>query len=44
MGANQMNVKLGVENIFDINYTTYSDWNNIPRMGRNLFINLSYHL
>ena len=30
----------GVENVFDAYYSTYSDWNNIPRMGRNFFANL----
>ncbi|MDR3705122.1 MAG: TonB-dependent receptor [Paludibacteraceae bacterium] len=33
-------VRVGVENILDKKYSTYSDWNNIPRKGRNLFINL----
>lgn len=36
-------VKLGAENIFDKNYTTFSDWNNIPRPGRNFFVNLIYN-
>ncbi|MFN8237592.1 MAG: TonB-dependent receptor [Chitinophagales bacterium] len=35
-------MKFGVENIGDTNYSTYSDWNNIPRKGRNFFINLSF--
>ncbi len=35
-------IKSGVENIFDKNYRTFADWNNIPRMGRNYFINLVY--
>lgn len=35
-------LKLGVENIFDEFYSTYTDWNNIPRMGRNLFATVSY--
>jgi iron complex outermembrane receptor protein len=35
-----MHLKTGVENIFDKRYSTYSDWNNIPRKGRNLFINI----
>ncbi|MDR0874541.1 MAG: hypothetical protein LBN27_13935 [Prevotellaceae bacterium] len=34
------NLKSGVENLFDKQYSTYSDWNNIPRKGRNVFINL----
>ncbi len=37
-----LNVKAGVENIFDKYYSTYADWNNIPRMGRNFFMTLSY--
>lgn len=37
-----LNLRLGVENILDSNYTTYADWNNIPRMGRNVFLNLNY--
>lgn len=35
-------IKTGVENIFDKDYRTFADWNNIPRMGRNYFINLVY--
>ena len=35
-------VKLGVENMFDKYYSTYTDWKNIPRMGRNFFITASY--
>lgn len=35
-------VKLGVENIFDEYYSTYTDWKNIPRMGRNFFATVSY--
>lgn len=38
----KLNVKAGIENIFDSSYSTFSDWNNIPRMGRNVFVNLSY--
>jgi iron complex outermembrane receptor protein len=33
-------IRVGVENLLDKKYSTYSDWNNIPRKGRNLFINL----
>ncbi len=33
--------KVGVENIFDRYYTTYSDWNSIPRPGRNFFVNIN---
>ena len=34
------NLKSGVENLFDTYYSTYSDWNNIPRRGRSIFVNL----
>ena len=37
-------VKVGVENILDRKYSTYSDWNNIPRKGRNIYINLKINL
>lgn len=39
----KLTVKLGAENLFDKNYTTFSDWNKIPRPGRNLFLNLIYN-
>jgi len=42
LNQQKMTVKLGAENIFDTYYSTFSDWNNIPRRGRNLFVNLSY--
>ncbi|UYW01491.1 TonB-dependent receptor [Flavobacterium agricola] len=35
----QLVVKVGAENILDKKYTTFSDWNRIPQMGRNVFIN-----
>lgn len=35
-----LTAKIGAENIFDNYYSTYTDWNNIPRMGRNVFFNL----
>ncbi|MHB1147260.1 MAG: TonB-dependent receptor plug domain-containing protein [Lutibacter sp.] len=41
-GTNKFFVKSGVENIFDRYYSTYADWKNIPRMGRNIFINISF--
>lgn len=41
-GLDELYVKLGVENIFDEYYSTYSDWKNIPRMGRNFFATVSY--
>jgi iron complex outermembrane receptor protein len=36
------NLKVGIENIFDSYYSTFSDWNNIPRKGRNVFLNLAF--
>lgn len=42
IGKDDLFAKAGVENLFDEYYSTYTDWNNIPRMGRNLFMTLSY--
>ena len=33
----KINTKFGVENMLDTYYSTYSDWNNFPRQGRNFF-------
>jgi iron complex outermembrane receptor protein len=41
-GENKIFVKTGVENILDRYYSTFADWKNIPRMGRNIFINVSF--
>ncbi|SHF58162.1 iron complex outermembrane recepter protein [Salegentibacter echinorum] len=41
---NDLYLKAGVENIFDTYYSTYNDWNNIPRMGRNFHLTISYNL
>lgn len=38
----KMILKYGIENILDKSYSTYSDWNNILRQGRNFYINASY--
>jgi iron complex outermembrane receptor protein len=35
-------LKYGIENILDANYSTFADWNNIPRLGRNFYVNISY--
>lgn len=43
LGKTKIFTKIGVENIFDRNFTTYSDWNKIPRPGRNFFINLNFN-
>ncbi len=39
---NNIDVALGLDNIFDTYYSTYSDWKNIPRMGRNFFMTVAY--
>lgn len=36
-------LKAGIENLFDKKYTTFSDWNRLPRMGRNSFLNVIYN-
>ena len=41
-GSDKIFIKSGIENIFDTYYSTYADWKNIPRMGRNIFVNVSY--
>ncbi|MFD0835062.1 hypothetical protein ACFQ0I_04755 [Mariniflexile aquimaris] len=40
--AHKLIAKYGVENVLDTNYSTYANWNNISRPGRNFYINLSY--
>lgn len=44
INKNDLFLKTGVENIFDTYYTTYTDWNKIPRMGRNVYVTLSYSI
>ncbi|WP_226063457.1 TonB-dependent receptor plug domain-containing protein [Kaistella polysaccharea] len=44
VGGTKVFAKAGIENIFDRYYTTYADWNQIPRPGRNFFINLNFNL
>ena len=44
IGKTKIFAKAGVENVFDRFYTTYSDWNKIPRPGRNFFLNLNFNL
>ncbi|RAV30677.1 TonB-dependent receptor [Sinomicrobium soli] len=36
-------LQLGAENVFDTYYSTYADWGNIPRMGRNIFTSLKFN-
>ena len=44
LGTNNITTRIGGENLLDTYYSTYADWKNIPRMGRNFFINLNYSL
>ncbi len=41
---NSLFVKAGIENILDTYYSSYTDWNNIPRMGRNIYVTISYSI
>lgn len=34
----------GVENLFDKQYSSYSDWNKIPQKGRNIYVSASVNL
>lgn len=40
----KLNARLGMENILDTKYSTFADWNNIPRRGRNVFLNVTFSL
>lgn len=44
IGKKQLAVRIGVENLLDRYYTTYSDWNGIPQKGRNVYANLALSL
>lgn len=35
--------QLGAENLFNTYYSTYADWGNIPRMGRNVYTSLKFN-
>jgi len=34
--------QIGAENLLNEHYSTYADWGNIPRMGRNIFTSLKF--
>lgn len=38
------NLHVGIDNIFNKYYSTYSDWNHIPQKGRNIYTNISLQL
>ena len=42
--AHELTLQFGVENLFNRYYSTYADWGNIPRMGRNVFTALKFNL
>lgn len=35
--------QFGAENLLDTYYSTYADWGNIPRMGRNIYTSLKFN-
>ncbi|WEK35972.1 MAG: hypothetical protein P0Y53_00540 [Candidatus Pseudobacter hemicellulosilyticus] len=39
LGQQSLLLKAGAENLLDRRYSTFADWNRIPRMGRNIFVN-----
>ncbi|GIJ95541.1 hypothetical protein CAPN001_01100 [Capnocytophaga stomatis] len=41
-GSHQIDFQLEVENLLDTYYTTYADWKNFPRMGRNIILGVKY--
>ena len=41
LGKNSLRWEVGVENLLNTYYSTYADWGNIPRMGRNIFTSIS---
>jgi len=40
--TNTLDLKVGIENIFDQYYYRHLDWGNVPRKGRNIYLNLSW--
>ena len=44
INENNLFLKAGIQNILDTNYSSYTDWNNIPRMGRNIYATISYSI
>lgn len=44
LGKIGTDLHLGVENLFDRYYSTYSDWNHIPQKGRNIYVNVSFQV
>jgi iron complex outermembrane receptor protein len=42
MDQYRLHAKIGVENALDAYYSTFGDWNDIPRPGRNFYVNLIF--
>jgi iron complex outermembrane receptor protein len=42
LGRKTVTLRGGVENLFDVRYSTYADWKNIPRKGRSLYMHLAF--
>lgn len=42
--STDITLRIGVENLLDKYYTTYSDWNKIPQKGRNIYANIDVSL
>ena len=36
----KLTTQLGIENAFDQRYTTFADWNRLPQMGRNVYVQI----
>jgi len=43
-GHHLLTVKIGCENLLDKKYTSFADWNRLPRMGRNMYVNVIWNL
>lgn len=43
LGKTKTTLQIGVENLLNHYYSTYADWGNIPRMGRNVFTSLKFN-
>ena len=42
IGKDQLTLKAGVDNLLDEYYSTFSDWQGIPRPGRNIYGHLIF--
>ncbi len=40
LNDNTLRLRAGADNLLDKKYSTFADWNRIPRMGRNFYFNL----